>query len=369
MGNANNYAMIYNAGSNSGNYPFAMADGTGTNLGQRGYGASADLSLFILDVSGYYDNYSFDLTAATPDTVSAYGVDATAKLFAGFSLSGFFHNVTLDGTQVGDLTDHLDANGAAVATAAPNGDDLSMDKNYDTGFGVTLKHDGSASNALIKGLNLEATYSMTGASYNTTTIDVKGDYTLNVSIVTLTPYAEYETVTHTYATGDDTSTIQAGAGLSTTPLAIPLAPSLQGAVNYRTTNHTNAATYTANELQWSVGLVLNKFLFDHSSLTAKYGSWSGQNVEVATQTNGTTCYDSAGNTSTCTDSATDISNGDVAPTGAGNTMQSVAGYEVIWNYYDLELSYGVYENHRTDTAGNQTAASAQAFQISYTVNF
>ena len=235
--------------------------------------------------------------------------------------------------------------------------DVSLDNNYDTGFGVTLKHDGSASNALIKNLNLEATYKQTGASYNTTTIDAKGDYKLNVSIVTLTPYAEYEKVTHTYS-ADDKATIMAGAGLTTKPLNVVLKPSLMGAVNYRTTSHTNAQTYTANELQWSVGLVLNQFLFDHSTLTAKYGSWSGQNIDTRTNTF----------TGSSGDNASDISQGDRF-TGA-NTQQNTSGYEAIWNYYDLQLAYGVYVNHNSAPQGGQTAdSSAQSFTISYTVDF
>jgi hypothetical protein len=139
-----------------------------------------------------------------------------------------------------------------------------------------------------------------------------------------------------------------------------------GAVNYRTTDHTSQGGWNANELQWSVGLVLNQFLFDHSTLTGKYGSWSGQNIETATDVNGTTCYDSAGNTSTCANSASNISNGDVY-NGATNSEQNTSGYEVIWNYYDLEFSYGSYQNH--NTAGTPVDSSAQAFKITYTVNF
>jgi predicted nucleic acid-binding Zn-ribbon protein len=371
-GNNVNYAMIYDAGNNSSNYPFAIEDGNGDLVGQKGYGASADLSLFILDVSGYYDNYSFNTGA---DTVTAYGADATANLFAGFSLSGFFHSVTLDGTVVNNLEDNYDNTGTPVI-----GTDVSLDHNYDTGFGVTLKHDGTASNALIPNLNLSATYSQTGQSYGIRTIDVSGDYKLSVAFVTLTPYGEYKTVSYasTYTQNNDgTTTIQGGAGLTTTPLSVPLAPSLLGAVNYRTTNHTGAGApgtqnpFTSTEFQWSVGVMLNKFLFPHSTLTAKYGSWSGQNIEFATQTGGVNCYDSAGNTSQCNDMATDISNGDVAPSTVGSdSHQSVNGYEVSWNYYDLVLSYGNYVNSRQASgAGASSQSSAEAFKISYTVNF
>jgi len=47
----------------------------------------------------------------------------------------------------------------------------------------------------------------------------------------------------------------------------------------------------------------------------------------------------------------------------------VNGYEVIWNYYDLEFSYGTYVNNRTPSGGAPTASAAQAFQITYTVDF
>ncbi|MEJ2290591.1 MAG: hypothetical protein P8Y05_02600 [Deinococcales bacterium] len=353
----NGFSMAYAAGSNSDNYPF--------DLNQRGFGVKGDLGLFILDVSGYYDGFDVNLQKTNPDAVQAYGADATAQLFAGFSLSGFFHHVTVNGAAVGDLEYTRDNTGASTVTTGTTDLSSMSPENYDTGFGVTLKHDGSASNALIKNLNLEATYKQTGADYGITTIDAKGDYTLNVSIVTLTPYAEYESVQYanTYtANYDGTNTFKVGAGLTTKPLDVPLQPSLMGAVNYRTTDHNQQYNYTATEMQWSVGLVLNKFLFNHSTLTAKYGSYSGQNIEFNTNTNGTG------------DSATDISAGDVPPSqstpaGTGDTQQSVNGYEVIWNYYDLEFSYGTYLNNRTDATGAQSSSASQAFQISYTVDF
>ena len=147
---------------------------------------------------------------------------------------------------------------------------------------------------------------------------------------------------------DDTTTLKVGAGLTTTPLDVYTKPGLLAAVNYRTTSHSDAATYTASELQWSVGLVLNEFILDHSKLTAKYASWTGTNINNVTNTRG------AG------DFATDISGGDLNGTGT----QAVSGYELIWDYYDLQFAYGVYTN---DNAGVQS--SAQAFQIKYTVSF
>ncbi len=310
---------------------------------QTGFGVNADLSLFILDLSAYFDNYS--VVADGGHSTQSFGVDASANLFAGFSLGGFFHQASVNGNAVDDLEGNVDANEAKVAGV---GVELDRDNNYDTGFGVTLKHDGSADNALIAGLNLEAGYSQTEADYSTATIYAMGDFTLDVSILTLTPYASFKSVQDADVGTDDTTTIKVGSGITTTPLDVILKPSLMGAVNYRTTSHTDAAVYTATELQWSVGLVLNEFIFDNSVLTAKYGSWTGTNIQNANTVGA--------------DSASDISDGDLW-TGADQS-QATNGYEVIWNYWDLELAYGNYTN---DNGG--VASSAQAFRISYTVDF
>ncbi len=331
----------FNVGADDGDYPYAED--------QSGFGVNADLSLFILDLSAYFDSFSITNPAALD--IQAYGADLTANLFAGFSLSGYYHSVSVGGALVDDLEDPF----LADETAAPGtgGADISRDNNYDTAFGVTLKHDGSADNALIHGLNLEASYSQSEADFSKTTIDAMGDFALNVSIISLTPYAEYKSVNDADPLSDDTTTLKAGAGLTTAPVDVFLKPSLMGAVNYRNTDHTDVAggDYTASELQWSVGLVLNQFLFDHSTLTAKYGSWNGTNIQTRTNVN-------LGQN----DHASDISDGDV---NNGDFQQTTTGYEVIWNYYDLELAYGVYEN----TSRTFGSDSAQAFKISYTVDF
>ena len=305
---------------------------------QTGFGVNAGLSLFILDLDAYFDQYS----VAAGDSATAFGVDVSADLFAGFSLGGWFHQASINGTTVDDLETGVDANEAVVVAG------MDRNNNYDTGFGVDLTHDGAAENALISGLNIAAGYSQTEADFSKSTIYANADMDLTVSIVTLTPYVGYEMITDADAGNDDTTTLKVGTGLTTAALNVYTQPSLMAAVNYRTTSHSNAAVYTATELQWSVGLVLNEFLFDNSVLTAKYGSWTGTNINDATNTRG------AG------DFATDISGGDVNGTGT----QTTTGYEVIWNYFDLEFAYGVYEN--TDAIGS---SSAQAFSIAYTVDF
>ncbi|MFA5552778.1 MAG: hypothetical protein WDA03_14330, partial [Trueperaceae bacterium] len=338
----------YNLGADDDAYPFAED--------QTGFGVNAGFNLFnIVTLTGYFDTF----TTEAPDSSTAFGVDASADLFAGFSLNGWFHQVSVNGETVDS---QRFAYNAAEASVGP---DMRRDNNFDTSFGVELRHDGAADNALISGLNLTAGYRQFEADFSRSRIYANADYTLNVSIVTLTPYVNFATESDAdtiaaYQTDQALTTLGVGAGLSTTPLDIFLAPSLVGAVNYRSAAHTPfaGADWTATELQWSVGLVLNEFILENSSLTAKYGSWTGTNINNATNTrrqpNGTYADTGTG------DGATDISAGDA---NNGET-QSTTGYELIWNYWDLEFAYGVYEN--TDARG---AASAQAFSISYTVSF
>ncbi len=321
----------YNLGASTNGFPF--------DEDQTGFGVNAGLSLFILDVEAYFDSY----TVTAGDSATAFGVDVEADLFAGFSLGGFFHQASINGTTVDNLSTGVDANEAVVVAG------MNRDRNYDTGFGVTLSHDGDAANALVRGLNIEAYYRQMEADFSRTEIGASADMDLTVSIVTLTPYVAFEMVNDADAdaTAVERSQLMVGAGLMTEPLNVYTQPSLIAAVNYRSATYVRPTAFDASELQWSVGLVLNEFIFENSTLTAKYGSYTGTNVNNVTNTRG------AG------DFATDISGPDLAGTGT----QSTSGYEVIWNYFDLEFAYGVYENNNAGTI-----SSAQAFSISYTVD-
>jgi hypothetical protein len=304
---------------------------------QTGFGVEGELGLFnLLDIVAFYDTY-------TPTGLLAeagYGVEVDANLFAGFSLSGFFENALTDGVVVDETTNEREVDA---------GYEL-IDGEYETKFGVELKHDGAASNALISGLNITAGYERSSANYSEQLIYANADYSLTVSIVTVTPYVGYRLFTDSDDATGDYSEIVAGTGLNTAELDIFLKPSLMGAVNYRATEWTDAA-YTASELQWSVGLMLGEFLLPNSSLTAKVGQWVGTNTTQTTNTIGVG------------DGATDISVGRGITADRG--IESVFGYEVEWNYYDLRFAYGAYDSSR-DWG---TDASAQAFSIKYTVAF
>lgn len=320
-------ALGFNLGSTSGR-PFA--------IDQTGFGARVGLGVSIIDVTGYFDSY----TIAAGDSAQAFGVDLEADLFRAISLHGWYHQAAVNGAAVDSFT-AAGVNRASTHRPA-----------NDTSFGVELDHDGSAANALISGLNINAGYMQDRAGFTRSTIWADADMALSVSILTLTPYVGFESINDSVAGTDDTTTIKVGTGLVTTPLNVYTQPSLMAAVNYRTTTHSDAAAYTATELQWSVGLVLNEFIFENSTLTAKYGSWTGTNVR-AINTNSGTHPDP-------NDFASDISYGDEN----NGVTQSTSGWELIWDYWDLVFAYGVYNN---DNGG--VTSSAQAFSIAYEVTF
>jgi hypothetical protein len=320
---------------------------------QNGFGVAAELSLFILDVAGYFDSYSIDDGKDT----SAFGVNAKANLFAGFVANAFFHSVSVDGEAVDDV------DGAGTKREDDNLEPHDKDgykfadKNYDTGFGVRLDHDGASENALIPNLNLYAGFSRVGAGFDETVIEAGADYTLKVAIVELTPYVEFKSDNDEDTGSDDTSEIKVGTGLKTDQLDVFSKPSLVANVNYRTNSHTDVAggDYTATELQWAAGLNLGEFLFPNSTLEVRYGSWSGTNIENRDDESAT-----PPGPRDADDNATDISDGD-----ENNGLdQSVSGYEIHWDYYDLRFTYGAYNNNN-----GVDESAAQAFRIAYKVNF
>jgi len=130
-------------------------------------------------------------------------------------------------------------------------------------------------------------------------------------------------------------------------------------VNYRSADYADHNTdsaandYTADEFQVSAGINFNRFFADNSSLTLRGGYYTSTNFESEENLTGSG------------DNATDISDGD-----ANNGFeQETYGYEVIWNYYDLEIAWGAYENYRTQNDATVEENSVQAFRVAYTVTF
>lgn len=348
--------------ADDGDYPYAED--------QAGFLVEASLSLFIVDVDAYFDKFftgQGDGTGADAAggglPITAFGVDAEAELFREIAVTGFFHSVSIAGQTVDKLS-----------TGRINGDnafeygDLERDRNYDTGFGVGLAHsgdteddDGNPLNPLIPNLNISAEFARINAGFDTTRITAEADYTLGVSILTLTPYVGFESISNPDTDQYSSTEIKVGTGLETEALDIFTQPSFVAAVNYRTKSYTvnnpsatSPEPYDASELQFAVGLQLNEFIFEHSVLTARYASWTGTNISDR--------YDPPG---FADDSATNISAGDEN----NGLTQATNGYEVVWNYWDLEVAYGVYTSSVENDAGTVSNTAGQAFRISYTVDF
>ena len=321
---------------------------------QAGFAVFATLDLFILDVSGFYDQYT--TVEGNGDTSLAYGVDAMADLPLGFELEAFYHSASFSGVVVDSLEDPVDAD----ENLAGNGADTNRDDNdYETAFGVAIEHDGSADDALINGLNIDASYTQAEADFSETTIEANASYDLEVSIISLSPYVGYESVNDSDDIGEeDYVRLQAGAGLETEPVAMIFRPSLAGNVNYRNTDYTvdGADAYTSTLLQFSVGLNLEQFLFENSELSVNYASYSGTNIQPGSALTGDMTEEDG------------VEVEGVDDVNLGGARVSVSGYEIVWNYSGLEMGYGVYvEDSDTGVDGNENVA--QAFSISYTVAF
>jgi hypothetical protein len=304
---------------------------------QTGFGVEGSLGLFILNIDAFFDSYT-----STAGTVTAFGAATRIDLFAGFSLSALYEQVALGGTP---------ANNNSANERVSRGYTY-MDGKYETQIGVTLRHDGAAANALIRGLDLSVAYRMYNVGFTATDLNVTASYNLTISILSLRPYVGYRTVSGTTA---DYTRLSAGTSIMTETLDLGFVrASLMGAVNY--ISQQQAAGYTATELQWSAGVVLDQFLFGpNSSLTARYGSYTGTNT---------------GNfwTSGAHEQAGAFGAGSTAGnyTNRGGAVTSTSGYEVEWNYFDLAFAYGMYNTSDTVLGPDRTA---QQFRVAYTINF
>lgn len=337
-------------------YPF-VAD-------QTGFGVNASLSLWIVDITAYFDSYT---TSISPDNVMAFGVDVSAEIFRAISASAFFRMAsvggeTVDSTQANRIYDSND-NAHAVNAAG-----LSRDRHYTTGFGVGIVHNGAADNALVSNLNFNAGYEQHEADFARTVIYAGADYRLNVAFLTFTPYADFRMERSPLSPRPpynqfNLTRIRAGTGIQTEAFDFFLRPSLVGAVNWRQSTYADrnalgaggVDSYVASEFQFSVGVTFNEFLFDNSVLTVRYASWTGTNVgsSVVPHTQGFRG-----------DTASRIHVGDEVP-AAGDVTQFVNGWEAIWDYWDLQFAYGVYLSD--EGPGRLTAG--QVFRIRYTVTF
>ena len=311
---------------------------------QTGYGATATVGLSIFNLTGFYDTYTIETPVqeallggtgtVTGNKVDAYGVQLGVTVYRAIEVFGFYNFVYLNGQQVQVL------------------ERANRDNQYIAGYGVGVRQVGEAADALLPGVDFSVEYSISNNEISAATVKAEG----TIAGITFTPYLDQSISYTTSSTLGDYDALEAGTGISTTPLDVLLQPSFAANINYRNANHSNIATdvapYTANVLQYSVGVNFNQFLLENSSLGVRYGYYSGTNVTINPNVNGSG------------DFASDISAGDTPGTGT----QTTSGYEVVWNYYGLEFGYGAYVSD-TSVGVPGGATGGQAFSILYTVTF
>ncbi len=302
---------------------------------QQGYGAKATLSFGAISLGGFYDTYTG--TGAR----TAYGAEAGLK-FAGFSLSGYYR--VADAGNNGTPDDSADKETAASSGYTSSG------SNY-THYGAMLSHDGKAQDALIRGLNLTATYDVrplfvSGAK---TDIAVYGDLSLPLGILKASLLGRYHSQVVSGSAAQSYTTFKYGVKAETEALALPLKPSLLGEYVARTTNGGSANNA---ETKYAVGLRLNEFLFPNSSFEAKYGSYAATNVNAILVGNAEKAWDP---------SVDHLYDSNVNVAGVNG---SVTGFYLSWSYWDLVLSYADFV---VDNNGNPE--HGRGFKISYTVKF
>lgn len=293
-----------------------------------GFIINTGVDLLTLDIDGHFTQYN---TATEQNR--AFGASVALDLDFGLTVSGSFNQAYQDGTLVDAATER--------------------DAEYESNFGVTVDHDGSADDAIIDGLTLGLAYTQSEADNSGTEVAVSAEYGLSFGVLAIDPYANYTRTADSDADADDTTELLVGASVSSETLDVLMAPSLSGNVNYRTNAHSMADAdgdeYTATEIQFSAGVTLNEFLFDNSVLSATYASYSGTNTTV-----------DAGADATITAVSTD------ADTSGVNSTTS--GFELSWTYWDLNFLYGQF-TFDPDTATASDASSAQYFSLSYTIDF
>ncbi len=326
-----------------------------TNEDVTKFGASISGSLGPVTVGASYDAKS-DLGNALEKPNSGNKVSANASIgtIAGFTVSASTDLVTIDGK-----------------TVDVDGQKYISDPGATTNFKVGIAHNGASADALIKGLNLDASYTAADANYSKTTLTAGADYTLATGGFTFKPSARYTAVADSdgvsgfdgvnAASPTDTFTrVQAGLTASTPVLDLPLKPSFEGKVNYYNTGHTNAAAtvngttpgnFTASELGFQVTARLNEFLFPKSSFAASYGSYNGVNRFYR----GFLDKDNTGQ----------FQDRNLAN---GNAPVNLSGYYLEWNLLDVNVAFGDFTLSGTQ-GGAFESNRAQAFRINYKVSF
>jgi archaellum component FlaC len=310
---------------------------------QRGFTVEASLPIAIANLGLLYNA---QVTPTFNPSASAFRATLGLSLPAGFSLS---LGATLASATAGEWFPSTYADGVPGPASLTE---------YNTAITATLKHDGKAENALVKGLNLTLAYTNNSLLQPTQSdsLAAYGDF----GGLALGPLS-VDKVIFRYNDGNLQNptlgqTLKGGIRGGINLAGLPLNPSLTGEVAYRETQAVGS------ELKYGVGLKFGQFLFDKSVLEVKAAQYSAQGLSI----NPTLDSDA--------DKAFDPT-ADSLYTSTSGAGGNLSGVYVTWTYWDLSFAYGFFSNQTLGTVlsdilnRTQTGNYGSAFRIQYTVNF
>jgi archaellum component FlaC len=310
---------------------------------QRGFTVEASLPIAIVNLGLLYNA---QVAPTFVPSASAFRATLGLSLPAGFSLS---LGATLASATAGEWFPSTYADGVPGPASLTE---------YNTAITATLKHDGKAENALVKGLNLTLAYTNNSLLQPTQSdsLAAYGDFgglALGPLSVDKVIFRYNDSDLQNAAAGQ---TLKGGIRGGINLAGLPLNPSLTGEVAYRETQAVGS------ELKYGVGLKFGQFLFDKSVLEVKAAQYSAQGLSI----NPTLDSDA--------DKAFDPT-ADSLYTSTSGAGGNLSGVYVTWTYWDLSFAYGFFSNQTLGTVlsdilnRTQTGNYGSAFRIQYTVNF
>ncbi|WP_407540978.1 S-layer homology domain-containing protein [Deinococcus radiomollis] len=408
---ANDRSYYSDIAGNANGYPY--------NANEVGYGAGLSTTLGPVTIAAFGDrasNYSptTDTTSLaynngsgntttfnTPNSsyFTNFGVAVGANLY-GLSLKGFYNSsrndlgalyatgydpVTGAPTTVANRSVgvHIDPLFFAYNSTAAYQDTALVPFAFSSTYGGVLSHDGSAANALVKGLN----FTIADAYFyndNINDFQVYGSYAATLGGLTVTPFGRYHMfnvpgnnggATTTTSDGTATRTYTAakyGLQVTSVPLDMIGKPSvgLSFANSITTPGGSIALTNNAKtELFAQAALTLNDIGIAGLVPSVGYAYYQGFNVGSAT-----IASSASGGTATFSPTADRIYRSPLGGasdpyTGAnlGAASGSTQGVFAQLNYLGIGLNYGLFYYRDFNNGANNSAA--QAFKVSYNVNF
>ncbi|WP_407569654.1 S-layer homology domain-containing protein [Deinococcus altitudinis] len=356
-----------------------------------GYGGALSTTLGPVTVAAFGDRSS-NYVGAPAAYRTAYGMAAGAKLF-GLNLTGFYNNESADVANPvnGSKRLHVDANPYAYYFAYNSTfayqDTALVPFNFSSTYGGVLSHDGSAADALIKGLNFTvADAYFYGDSIND--FQAYGSYKATLGGLTVTPFARYhafnvpgnngsaDTITEDGTAARSYNAVKYGVQVTSVPLAMIGKPSVAVAfANSITTPGNNIAVNNSakTELFGQAAITLNDIGIAGLTPSIGYAYYQGFNL-TSGSVNGTVAGSASGSTATFSPTADRIyvqplggANDPYGGARVGTSSASTQGVFAQLSYAGIGLNYGMF--YYTDFNNRANNSVAQAFKVSYNVNF